>query len=83
MYIGKHLANQDPYEEQNFVKSPGQIKFSVTNGADGKFESLIIPSGFNIGLRNLIKGWANLLQVAAPPSGQMAFKTKEVSIFFH
>ena len=42
MYIGKHLANEDPYEEQNFVKSPGQIKFSVTNGADGKFESLIL-----------------------------------------
>ena len=80
MYIGRHLPNENPYEDQTFVKVPQEIKFAVTNGADGKFESLTMPSGLNTGLRNLIKGWANMLQIAVPPSGQKAFKSNEVSI---
>ena len=79
MFVGKHSIHEDPYKNQTYVKVPQDIKFAVTNGADGKFKSLTMPSGLDTHVRNVIKGWANLLQIAVPPSDQKAFKSNEVS----
>ena len=81
MYVGGHQPRENIYDKTTFKKIDGiSIYFSVSLDSNGLFQSLTIPSGMEKYQINLIKGWANQLQVNAGEirKGNLAFKSQEV-----
>lgn len=81
MYVGGHLPTDIPYANTKFTKvGDVSIKFSVSLDSDGKFSSLTMPSGLPVFQKNLVKGWAAMLQVNSGEikKGHLAFKSTEV-----
>merc|ERR1711881_8544 len=58
--------------------------FSIELGDNGLFKSLVVPSGMPIWQKNLVKGWANQLQINAASIKERgmpsAFKSEEKSL---
>ena len=78
MFVGKHLPKENPYQNTIF-KAPQQqeTKFSVNLDSNGLVQSLVIPSGITVAVKNIIKGWAAQLQINGG-NPDMAFKAEEV-----
>jgi len=85
MHVGGHLPNEDPFANTKFEPvSDIEIAFKVMLDANGLFHCVTVPSGMPIFQKNLVKGWANQLQVNAEKIKELgmpaAFKSEEKSI---
>jgi len=85
MHVGGHLPAEDPFAKTKFEPVADiEIAFSIKLDSNGLFESVKVPSGMPIFQKNIVKGWANQLQINAgkiKESGfPTAFKSEEKSI---
>ena len=83
IFVGGHLPTDDQYAGTKFEAVDGvESLFSVQLDSNGLFQSVDVPAGFSIWQKNLVKGWANQLQVNAGKIQQeglpTAFKSEEV-----
>ena len=83
VFVGGHLPTDNPFEKTKFEPvNDIEIKFSVELGDNGLFKSVKVPSGMPIFQKNLVKGWANQLQINAAKIKETgmptAFKSQEV-----
>jgi hypothetical protein len=83
------LPTDDQFAATKFDAVEGvESLFSVQLDSNGLFQSVDVPAGFSIWQKNLVKGWANQLQVNAAKIQQeglpTAFKSEEVKgpLFF-
>jgi hypothetical protein len=85
IFVGGHLPTDDQYAGTKFEAVEGvESLFSVQLDSNGLFQSVDVPAGFSIWQKNLVKGWANQLQVNAGKIQQegfpTAFKSEEKSL---
>merc|ERR1712223_49133 len=85
MHVGGHLPAEDPFAKTKFEPVADiEIAFSIKLDSNGLFESVKVPSGMPIFQKNIVKGWANQLQINSgkiKESGfPTAFKSEEKSI---
>ena len=83
IFVGGHLPTDDQFADTKFDAVTGvESLFSVQLDSNGLFQSVDVPAGFSIWQKNLVKGWANQLQVNAGKIKQeglpSAFKSEEV-----
>ena len=84
MHVGGHLPAEDPFAKTKFEPVADiEIAFSIKLDSNGLFESVKVPSGMPIFQKNIVKGWANQLQINSgkiKESGfPTAFKSEEVN----
>merc|ERR1711899_45870 len=86
VFVGGHLPTDNPFETKAKFEpvSDMEAKFSIELGDNGLFKSLVVPSGMPIWQKNLVKGWANQLQINAASIKERgmpsAFKSEEKSL---
>merc|ERR1711899_223061 len=86
VFVGGHLPTDNPFETKAKFEpdSDIEVKFSIELGDNGLFKSLVVPSGMPIWQKNLVKGWANQLQINAASIKERgmpsAFKSEEKSL---
>ena len=82
MHVGGHLPNEDPFANTRFEADSISVAFSIQLDSNGLFQSVTVPGGIPVFLKNLVRGWANQLQVNAGKITQQglpsAFKSAEV-----
>merc|ERR1711963_756742 len=84
MFVGGHLPTDDQFANTKFEPASMEIAFSVQLDSNGLFQSVTVPSGLPIFQKNLVRGWANQLQINAGKISAegmpTAFKSEEKSI---
>jgi hypothetical protein len=84
MFVGGHLPTDDQFANTKFEPASMEIAFSVQLDSNGLFQSVTVPSGLPIFQKNLVRGWANQLQINAGKISAegmpTAFKSEEKSL---